>query len=181
MKKEIKLEDKKIIVSFKKSKRAKIARLAIHCNGDIVATVPENVSENIVESFIKKKANWIINKIARFKKYEVLPQGNYLRDKEEALVLIKDKIARFNQLYNFSFNRISVKKQKTRWGSCSKKKNLNFNYKILFLPEKMADYIIVHELCHLQELNHSRNFWNLVGQTMPDHKSIRKELKDKRL
>ncbi len=81
---------------------------------------------------------------------------------------MEERIKYFNKKYGFHYNKINVKNQKTRWGSCSKKRNLNFNYKILFLPEKARDYIIVHELCHLRELNHSRNFWGLVAKIFPE-------------
>jgi len=101
----------------------------------------------------------------------------YLEYKERALVLAKQRLEYFNQKYGFKFNRISIKNQKTRWGSCSKKGNLNFNYNIALLPEQLADYIIVHELCHLQELNHSRKFWGLVAQSFPDYLNLRKKLK----
>lgn len=181
MKKEIELGDKKISVTFRKSSRARMARLAVRCDGNVIATVPENISENIIEEFIKKKAAWIIAKVAYFKQHKILPTIDYPQGKKQALQLIKDRIGYYNKIYNFSFNKISVKNQRTRWGSCSKKKNLNFNYKIISLPKEMSDYIIVHELCHLKELNHSQNFWNLVAETIPDHKSIRKGLKNKRI
>lgn len=104
----------------------------------------------------------------------------FLKHKEEALRFISSKIDYYNNIYGFDFNRISIRNQKTRWGSCSSKKNLNFNYRILFLPERMADYIIVHELFHLKEMNHSRKFWNLVAEVVPDYLDIRKELRNKR-
>lgn len=106
---------------------------------------------------------------------------DYKKYKESARALAHSRIAHFNSFYNFSFGRISIRNTKTRWGSCSKKGNLNFNYKILFLPPHMTDYIIVHELCHLKEFNHSQNFWNLVAKVVPEHKSIRKELKKKQV
>ena len=84
----------------------------------------------------------------------------------------------FNQIYGFQYNKINIRNQKTRWGSCSKKGNLNFNYKIALLPEKYADYIVVHELCHLKEFNHSRSFWNLVARTIPDFRERKKRIKN---
>jgi len=87
------------------------------------------------------------------------------------------KVAKFNKIYGFEYNKINIKNQKTRWGSCSKKGNLNFNYKIALLPERMAEYIVVHELCHLGEFNHSRKFWNLVAKTMPEYQEITEDLK----
>jgi len=103
---------------------------------------------------------------------------DYLKFKEQALVLAQERLTYFNQFYGFKFNRVSIKNQKTRWGSCSKKGNLNFHYKIALLPERVADYIIVHELCHLKEFNHSQNFWNLVAQSFPDYLSLRNQLKN---
>jgi len=107
-------------------------------------------------------------------------KSNYLKYKEEALKFISERIDYYNNMYQFNFNRISIRNQRTRWGSCSSKKNLNFNYRLLFLPKRISDYIIVHELCHLKELNHSRKFWNLVAEVMPDYLEIRRDLRDKR-
>jgi hypothetical protein len=102
---------------------------------------------------------------------------DYPKLKKTALELAQKKVLQFNQWYNLPYRRISIRNQKTRWGSCSKAGNLNYNYKIALLPEKLADYIIVHELCHLKEFNHSRKFWDLVAQTLPDYKERRKEIK----
>lgn len=105
-----------------------------------------------------------------------LKRREYLQNKEQARKLVHQKIEYFNNFYGYEFNRISIKNQKTRWGSCSSKRNLNFNYRILFLPEDLCDYVIVHELCHLKELNHSSNFWKLVSVTITNCKEKRKEL-----
>lgn len=104
-------------------------------------------------------------------------KSEYTKHKATALKMAKDKIAYFNDFYGFKVNRISVKNQKSRWGSCSKKGNLNFNYKIALLPQAMSDYIIVHELCHLGQFNHSPAFWNLVAKTIPNYKIIRRKFK----
>ena len=101
---------------------------------------------------------------------------HYLENKETARRLIMERVEYYNQFYKFSYNKIRIKNQKTRWGSCSSKDNLNFNYKIIFLEKKLQDYIIIHELCHLREMNHSENFWKLVAETMPDYREIRKRL-----
>ena len=93
------------------------------------------------------------------------------------LILVMNKLEQFNTIYNFKYNRVYIKDQKTRWGSCSKKGNLNFNYKIIYLRPALADYLIVHELCHLGEFNHSRKFKMLVSKTIPDYVNINKELK----
>jgi len=103
---------------------------------------------------------------------------DYLKYKEQALILVRNRIEYFNKFYNYKWNNIVIRNQKTRWGSCSKKGNLNFNYKIALLKEEEYDYIIVHELCHLGEFNHSRNFWNLVAITIPNYREIRSNLKN---
>ena len=108
-------------------------------------------------------------------------RNNYFKHKEAALGLAVDRANRYAEIYKYRFNKITIKNQKTRWGSCSKKRNLNFNYRILFLPEEIRDYIVVHEICHLKELNHSRKFWALVAQVFPNHKEIKRELRDKGL
>ena len=99
-----------------------------------------------------------------------------MRVREDARALVHARIRHFNAHYGFVIHKIFIKNHKSRWGSCSEKGNINFNYKILFLPPALADYIIVHELCHLQEFNHSRTFWSLVEKTVPDHRTLRRSL-----
>ena len=100
-----------------------------------------------------------------------------IKKREQARRFVKNRIEYFNNFYNFKINRIAIKNQTTRWGSCSSKGNLNFNYKIIYLRPALADYLIVHELCHLGELNHSKNFWALVSKTIPDYIEVNKELR----
>lgn len=181
MKKRIELHKKKVEYTLKVSNRARRMRLAIYCDGNFVVTAPRNLSENIIEQFIVRKSQWIIDKLEYFKnisgKIFILgTKKDYVGHRDEALVFVQKKIEHFKRIYNFRFNKINIKNQKTRWGSCSKKGNLNFNYKIALLPERLADYIIVHELCHLKEFNHSQKFWNLVAKAIPDYSETRKEL-----
>src|SRR3989344_4069238 len=95
---------------------------------------------------------------------------NYLKFKEHARRIVISRLEYLNQVYNFKYNRVAIRNQRSRWGSCSKKGSLNFNYKLAFLPEKLMDYVIAHELCHLKEFNHSKNFWELVSLTVPNHR-----------
>jgi hypothetical protein len=182
MKKEIVLENKKVAYTLRQSHRARQIRLTVSCGGTVVVTAPFSLGESGVEKFIREKTGWLLDKISFFKQFKapLVPSGgrrNYMRYKEAARRLAGERARYFNQMYGFSFNRISIKNQKKRWGSCSKKSNLNFNYRIVFLPPALADYIIVHELCHLGELNHSRKFWDLVERAIPNHKQRRRELK----
>ena len=99
------------------------------------------------------------------------------KKREQARGFVLERLAYFNQFYNFKINRVAIKNTSTRWGSCSSKGNLNFNYKIIYLRPELADYLIVHELCHLGEFNHSSKFHALVAKTIPNYASINKELK----
>ena len=91
---------------------------------------------------------------------------HYLKHKEQARKLCEQKAKFWAEKMGLEYNRIAIKSMKTKWGSCSSKKNLNFNYKILFLDEKDQDYLVVHELSHLKHMNHSKEFWDLVCETL---------------
>jgi predicted metal-dependent hydrolase len=182
MKKQIELHKNKVEYTLKVSKRARRMRLAIYCDGGFVVTAPRHISNNIIEQFIIRKSQWILDKLEYFKSISSKinakgSENDYSNYKDKALALVEKRIEYFNKIYGFKFNKINIKNQKTRWGSCSRKGNLNFNYKIALLPEKLADYIIVHELCHLKEFNHSQKFWNLVARTIPNYLEIKHELK----
>lgn len=174
-------DNQEIPYTLRKNKRSRCVRLIIHSDKTVTVTAPSRVSELFIDRFVAEKSDWIISKISslppvRSKKDS---RKEYLENKEKARSLIKERISVLNKAYGFAFNNISIRDQKTCWGSCSKKGNLNFNYKLVFLPERMRDYVIVHELCHLLELNHSRRFWELVSKTFPDYMEIRRGLRRK--
>jgi len=179
----IDLEGQKVEYLLKYSPRAKKQRLTIFCDGRFEVTAPENSNLIEIENFIYEKSRWVLGKIKLFLKYKNslrLPRSDrreYLKYKETARKFVRERLVHFNKIYNFSFSCIGIRNQKTRWGSCSKRGNLNFNYKIVFLPPELADYIIVHELCHLGEFNHSRHFWQLVEIAIPDYRKLRKQIK----
>ena len=102
---------------------------------------------------------------------------HYLENKESARSLVLTRLHYFNQHYGLKWNRVAIRNQRRCWGSCTSLKNLNFNYKIQLLPPHLQDYIIVHELCHLKELNHGADFWALVAETIPDYKLKVKEIR----
>ncbi len=101
----------------------------------------------------------------------------YLKLRESARTLVKARLSHYNDHYQVPLRKIFIKNHKSRWGSCSEKGNLNFNYKIVLLPPELADYIIVHELCHLKEFNHSPKFWAQMAETLPNHKALRQQLR----
>jgi predicted metal-dependent hydrolase len=94
---------------------------------------------------------------------------------------VETQLAKLNSHYTFRFVRVSIRSQRTRWGSASSRGTLSFNYRIIYLPPELQDLIIVHELCHLKEMNHSPAFWALVAQTIPNWKKLRRELRRYRL
>lgn len=91
--------------------------------------------------------------------------------------IFRQKLNDFAGQMNVHFNMVRIKNVKTIWGSCSSKKNLNFNFKLFFLPEALIDYVFVHELAHLKHMNHSKDFWSEVEKQIPDYKKRREELK----
>lgn len=182
MERKINLNGKIIEYNLKKNSRAKNLSLSVGLGGQVRLTIPRYFPIFLAEKFIQGKAEWLLEKIAHLQNNKLITlngsQKEYSAQKEKALILVKNRLDYFNQFYNFSINKIIIKNQSTRWGSCSIKKNLNFNYKLIQLPENLRDYIIVHELCHLKEMNHSPRFWALVNQTIPEYKTLRKKLKN---
>ena len=97
--------------------------------------------------------------------------------KGQAERYIPVRVKEFSEKYKFNYNRITIRSQKSRWGSCSSKNNLSFNYKLMYFNSKIIDYVIIHELCHLREMNHSKEFWKIVEGMMPDYKTYKQQLK----
>lgn len=157
--------------------RSKSVRLSVLSDGEVVITTPVRNLNSIVEQILIQKKDWIIEKKILSLKSKSQQRLEYLDLKEKALKIAVDKVNYWNSFYNFKFNKISIKNQQTRWGSCSKKGNLNFSYKIALIPDNLADYLVVHEISHLGEFNHSIKFWNLVSRTIPNYKELRRELK----
>lgn len=160
--------------TLKRSARARYMRLAIYPNGSCVVTVPFGVSTRRIESFIRDHMPWIREKIDHARAHPVAAAPRYTRKhytayKEHARTFALQRLAFFNQIYDFPIARVAIRDQK--------RGNLNFNYKIVLLPQHLADYVIVHELCHLGAFDHSKKFWHLVAKMIPDHKALRKELR----
>ncbi|MFI5271838.1 MAG: M48 family metallopeptidase [Ktedonobacterales bacterium] len=97
--------------------------------------------------------------------------------RRQARELFRERLDACNALYGFPFGRVAIKEQKSRWGSCSRAGNLNFNWRLLLAPLPVLDYVVVHELCHLRELNHSPDFWRLVARGCPDYAAHRRWLR----
>jgi predicted metal-dependent hydrolase len=160
------------------SSRAKRLRIIIHPDGHVVVTIPHSMSITHARKYVLEKSIITIQKrMEGLLKIPKATKKDYLEKKIEAHTLVMKSLLQWNTLHNFRWNTVTIKNTSSRWGSCSKKGNLNFNYRIVYLPKELVDYLIVHELCHLQEMNHGQHFWNLVAQTIPNYKALRLELK----
>lgn len=163
--------------------------VAIQVNSDLSVTVraPRSVSEKDIEEILKKKEAWISRHIEKIKKakerFEAEPTEKLTREKvialaEEALKVIPERVEYFAKVIGVTYGKITVRNQKTRWGSCSSKGNLNFNCLLMLAPPEVLDYVVVHELCHRKQMNHSKAFWLEVEKVLPNYKEVRKWLKE---
>lgn len=165
--------------SLRRSRRARYLRVVVQADGDITVTAPERVSLSTVDSFVRRNDEWIRRALTRVRKNRVIyvSRGDIPRLKREASALVHELVERYARRYGFTYNRITIRAQRARWGSCSKSGNLSFNYKLAALPIEIAAYVVVHEVCHLGELNHSPAFWRLVEREIPHHRELRKRLR----
>ena len=166
---------------IRQSRRGRYLRMTIGADGVVVLTVPHPSFERFVEKFLRQKASWILKHLTQVKKLEgrkIIKHSkrDYEKNKNGALQMVEERIKFFNGFYKLPYNRVSIRNQTSLWGSCTRAGNLQFNYKLMYLPKRSMDYVIVHELCHLQEHNHSPGFWKLVAKMIPDYKAIRKSL-----
>lgn len=163
--------------------------VAIQVNSNLSVTVraPRSVSEKDIEEILKKKEAWISRHIEKIKKtkerFEAEPTEKLTREKvialaEEALKVIPERVEYFAKVIGVTYGKITVRNQKTRWGSCSSKGNLNFNCLLMLAPPEVLDYVVVHELCHRKQMNHSKAFWLEVEKVLPNYKEVRKWLKE---
>lgn len=176
------VENSKIKYKIRKSKKAKRVSIVIRSQGWAEVVVPWSIPKYLGKNFLEEKRSWVAKKIFLEKKrkpslLEKDISGDYKKYKNLARSIVKEKIRYYNDHYGFKVGKVFIRNQKSRWGSCSSSGNLSFNYKIVYLSESLADYLVVHELCHLQEMNHSGNFWKLVGQMVPDCKDLSKKLR----
>ncbi|OUQ15671.1 metal-dependent hydrolase [Lachnoclostridium sp. An14] len=164
--------------------------LEVTADGRVKARVPNRTADAVVEKFVKERAGWIAEKYllqkARQEKqklargtrdYEQNPALE-ARYRELARAVIGQRVSYFAAKMGVTYGRISIRDQKTRWGSCSGRGNLNFNWKLVLMPPEVLDYVVVHELAHRKQMNHSPLFWAEVGRVLPDYESRRRWLKE---
>ncbi len=132
--------------------------------------------------FVEAHLDWIERARNRFAhgtaiRLPPIAKDELPRKQLEARRLVEEILQRILPTYGFTYQAIRIKRQKTRWGSCSRRGNLNFNVNIINLPKELAEYLVIHEACHLRELNHSARFWALVARTCPGYREARRSLR----
>ena len=163
----------------------KTMSLEIKADGSVVVRAPLRLSEAKIQKFVEEKQEWILKNLEKIQKRDAQKENvqklsalerQHLQNK--ACVVIPRRVAYYAEKLGVSYGKITLRQQKTRWGSCSSEKNLNFNWKLILAPPEVLDYVVVHELCHLKEMNHSKAFWDEVGKVMPEYETYKLWLKE---
>ncbi|MDO5477148.1 MAG: SprT family zinc-dependent metalloprotease [Eubacteriales bacterium] len=160
--------------------------LQVRRDGEVLVRAPRRASLAEIESFVRKNAGWLQKHIELVEKereaaaaspVEPLSMEEIRKLADEALRVIPARVAHYAPLVGVRYGRITIRNQRTRWGSCSSKGNLNFNCLLMLAPPEVLDYVVVHELCHRKEMNHSPRFWAEVERVIPSYKTYEKWLK----
>lgn len=169
--------------------RSERKTLSVSIQPDCTITVraPRSVSDSQIRRFLIEKQHWLITKYLEAKqKQETIPCSDLTDTQHAALTrryidaakeYFPKRVAYFHQFTGGTYSRITIRDQKTRWGSCSSKGTLSFNWRLMLAPPAILDYVVVHELCHLRHMDHSPAFWQAVGEVFPDYASARKWLR----
>ncbi len=178
-------------VTYQRRQRGGKTSISLTGRGEVIVRFPRRVPLLLAKLFFKKHKSIVEEmKIRQMRAKEKLALEYALDErlffthsgtelstyKEHALALVLPLTQSLAVPHIAQYKKVTIKNTKSRWGSCSSKGNLNFHYKILFLPTVLAKYLIIHELCHLKEMNHSKNFWELVASLCPDYQKLRKDL-----
>lgn len=155
--------------------------LQIKSDGRVYARVPAGTADGVIRYFIEKHTAWILQKrsglLAPKTPVTRLPEVTSEAGKRQIRRLVTQRVAHYAELMGVAYGRISMRNQKTRWGSCSSDGNLNFNCRLLFVPQELVDYVVVHELAHRRHMDHSPAFWQEVERYLPDYRERRAKLR----
>ena len=159
----------------------KTLSIVIKPGGEVEVRCPKRCSRREVDAFVQSKRDWIqkhLSAMAEKPSLPVLTQAEIRVLAKQAAAILPERVRFFAQQMGLSYGRITIRSQRTRWGSCSPKGNLNFNCLLMLAPKEVQDYVVIHELCHRKEMNHSAAFWAEVEKYCPDFRVHRKWLKD---
>lgn len=151
----------------------------IKSDGRVIVRANYKTSLKTIENFLSAKSAWIEKHLAEIAGKPVLPEFTEEEMKgfiASAKAFLPSRVAYFANLIGVSFGKVTIRRARTLWGSCTVKGNLNFNCLLVCLPNDVCDYVIIHELCHRREMNHSQKFWALVSRYCPEYKTRRKWL-----
>ena len=172
--------NEKIIFSKRKTLEIQITK-----EGHVIVRATKHMSYTKIRAFLKEKEDWIASHIKKAEDYnrslglvEKLSQDEITVLKQNAKTVLQEKVEYFAKKAGVTYGTVTIRKQKTIWGSCSSCGNLSFNCLLMLAPDKVQDYVVIHELCHRKQMNHSDKFWKEVSRLMPDYKNYRKWLKD---
>lgn len=172
--------------NFIKSNRRSVG-INIKPGGEITVRAPYLMPVPIVLSYIKEKEAWIVKTYLKQSKLSPAPAHEEKshqtlalekRYRDAAADYIPKRVEYYHTLTGGNYSKITIRDQKTRWGSCSASGTLSFSFRLMMAPPRVLDYVVVHELCHLTFMNHSKDFWNMVESILPDYKEHRKWLKE---
>ena len=159
----------------------KTISIVIKPDGEVEVRCPRRCSKREVDAFVVSKEAWIrkhLEAIAARPQIPTLSAEQIRELAKQAASQLPERVRYFSQIMGVTVGRITIRSQRTRWGSCSANGNLNFNCLLMLCPEEVRDYVVIHELCHRKHLNHSAEFWMEVERHCPDYRIYRKWLKD---
>lgn len=169
-------------VVFEKSKRARRLNITIRPFRGVRVAVPMRVSIARAKEYVLSKAAWIRKHLVRMREVESAQSVLLRRAAELDIIAARrtliSRLAELAQRNGFKYNRVSIRRQKTRWGSCSSRNNINLNMSLVLLPSELMDYVILHELLHTRIKNHSRRFWTELDKLVGDAKAFDSRLKE---
>lgn len=165
----------------KRTARSRRVRLTVERGGRVILSLPHRLSLVVAKKSLEDKKERIVASYERALAHppRLLTQGGsdeYREMKEVARERIVERVMWYATHYRVTYQSLSIRNQKSRFGSCSARGHLSFNYRLIYLPAPLLDYVVAHEVCHLRELNHSRNFWALVAETIPDFQDKKQQL-----
>ena len=178
---------KKMQVEIIRSNRKSI-ELQVGSDGHVRVRAPYQMTDAEIGDFLKEKSKWIEKHLcmvqeeqerrAKEAPIQKLSLDELQKLADQALKVMPEKVRYYAEKIGVNYGRITIRNQKTRWGSCSAKGNLNFNCLLMLAPDEVQNYVVIHELCHRKEMNHSPKFWSELAKIMPDYEKYRRWLKE---